>query len=68
MRPGETSLTLDREARPYQSTDTTKVELGQPVSFIEVTYRIRKYSRLSKSPKAHPCRGDSSQKHTAQPT
>ena len=32
-------LTTDRELLTVQSTNTTKVQLGEPVSFIGVTYR-----------------------------
>ena len=34
-------LTPDAEAAVLQRTDATKVHLGEPVSFIGVTYRSR---------------------------
>jgi len=37
-----------------QSLDTTKVQLGEPVSFIEVIYRSRNDSKTAASPKPTP--------------
>ena len=58
-------LTPDRDLTRDQCTDTTKVQLGEPMSFIGVTYRSVGEGLLTEADdyitKTHPSMGDSSQ-------
>ena len=51
--PGEMQhtclITPDRDPTTDQSTDTTDVQPGEPMSFIEVTYRNRNDSKITAS-------------------
>ena len=60
-------LILDKKPTPTQNKDTTKVQLGEPMNFIVVsyrrvgngsTYRNRYYSKAAASSKAHPSMSD----------
>lgn len=58
MFPEETQhaclFTPDREPTTDQSTDATKIKLGEPVIFIGITYRSRTASKTAASPKLSP--------------
>lgn len=54
--------TPDRETTTDQNTDTTEVQLGEPITGIWVKRYLKKQERLSCITKAHPSIGDSSQK------
>lgn len=47
-------LMVDREPTIDQSTDTTKVKLCEPLSFIAVIYRTSNDSKKAASPKPTP--------------
>lgn len=47
----ECQLIPDGKLTTDQSKDTTKVQLGEPMSVVGVTYRRRKETRTAASPK-----------------
>ena len=60
-------LTPDSDPMRDQNTDTMKIQCGQPVSFIEVTYRtmdkeLQEQKWLKDITQAYPSMGDISQK------
>lgn len=55
-------FTPDRETTTDQNTDTTEVQLGEPITGIWVKGYLKKQKWLSCITKAHPSIGDTSQK------
>lgn len=67
--PHACPLTPDRELTTEQSMDTTRVQLGETMSYIGVTHRSTKDSKTTASPKLTPACTPvhNHQEHTAQP-